>query len=208
MSDGAARQVWGFDTTRILDDPAVRSAALMYVFHRIEELLDGAPLMVFLDEGWRLLEDEVFLAFLTDKLKTIRKLNGVIGFGTQSAADIARSRAAHTLIEQSACNVFFPNPKADAASYAEAFQLSNRELAFIRETAAESRQFLVKRGRDSVVAKLDLSGMPDLIKVLSGRAETIRELTRLRARLGDDPAVWLPVFCGWENELDAMRRAA
>ena len=199
---------YGFDTTRILDDPAVRTVALMYVFHRIEELLDGTPLMVFLDEGWRLLEDEVFLAFLTDKLKTIRKLNGIIGFGTQSAADIVRSKAAHTLIEQSACNVFFPNPKADAASYREAFQLSNRELAFIRETAAESRQFLVKRGRDSVIAKLDLSDMPDLIKVLSGRAETVGELTRLRARLGDDPAVWLPVFCGWENELDVLRRAA
>lgn len=200
--------VYGFDTTKILDDPEVRTAALMYIFHRIEELLTGDPLMIFMDEGWRLLGDEVFLDFIIDKLKTIRKLNGVIGFGTQSAADIVASKASHTLIEQSACNVFFPNSKADINSYREAFQLSNKELRWIRETDPQTRQFLIKAGRDSVIAKLDLNGMPDLIKVLSGRAETVAELDRLRARVGDDPTVWLPIFCGWTSELEVIREAA
>lgn len=189
--------VLGFDMTKILDEPETRTAALLYLFHRIDELLDGTPILVFLDEGWKLLDDELFVAFLTDKMKTIRKLNGVIGFGTQSAADIARSRAAHTLIEQSATNIFFPNTKADEHSYREAFRLSERELAWVRETGPESRTFLIKHGRDSVIARLNLSGMPDLIKVLSGRAETVAELDRLRSGLGDDPASWLPAFCGW-----------
>jgi type IV secretion system protein VirB4 len=39
--------------------------------------------------------------------------------------------------------------------------------------------------------------MPDVIKVLSGRTETVREMERLRAELGDDPGRWLPAFCGW-----------
>ena len=72
-----------------------------------------------------------------------------------------------------------------------------RELAWVRETGPESRTFLIKHGRDSVIARLNLSGMPDLIKVLSGRAETVAELDRLRAELGDDPSAWLPAFCGW-----------
>jgi type IV secretion system protein VirB4 len=46
-----------------------------------------------------------------------------------------------------------------------------------------------------VVARLRLHGMDDLLKVLSGRAETIEELDRLRAKLGDDPKDWLTVFC-------------
>lgn len=189
--------VLGFDMTKILDEPETRTAALLYLFHRIDELLDGTPILIFLDEGWKLLDDELFVAFLTDKMKTIRKLNGVIGFGTQSAADIARSQAAHTLIEQSATNIFFPNTKADERSYREAFRLSERELSWVRETGPESRTFLIKHGRDSVIARLNLSGMPDLIKVLSGRAETVAELDRLRSELGDDPAIWLPAFCGW-----------
>jgi type IV secretion system protein VirB4 len=192
--------VFGFDMTRVLDDPTTRTAALMYVFHRIDELLTGDPVMIFLDEGWRLLEDEVFAHFIKDKMKTIRKLNGVIGFGTQSAADIVRSGSANTLIEQSATNLFFPNPKADVESYIGAFRLSEREMDWILRTDPASRAFLIKHGRDSVIARIRLRGMDDLIKVLSGRAETIAELDRLRGQLGDDPNDWLPVFCVWEEQ--------
>jgi type IV secretion system protein VirB4 len=188
--------VFGFDMTRVLDDPVIRTAALMYIFHRTEELLTGDPVMIFLDEGWRLLDDDVFAFFIRDKLKTIRKQNGIIGFGTQSAADIVRSKASNTLIEQTSTNIFFPNPKADDESYKQAFRLSGREVTWIRSTAAESRSFLIKHGRDSVVARLNLAGMPDLIKVLSGRTETVAELDAIRARVGDDPSVWLPIFLG------------
>jgi type IV secretion system protein VirB4 len=188
--------VFGFDMTRVLDDPVIRTAALMYIFHRTEELLTGDPVMIFLDEGWRLLDDDVFAFFIRDKLKTIRKQNGIVGFGTQSAADIVRSKASNTLIEQTSTNIFFPNPKADDESYRQAFRLSGREVAWIRGTAPESRSFLIKHGRDSVVARLNLASMPDLIKVLSGRTETVAELDALRARVGDDPAVWLPIFMG------------
>jgi type IV secretion system protein VirB4 len=192
----AMSSIFGFDMTRVLDDPIIRTAALMYIFHRTEELLTGDPVMIFLDEGWRLLDDEVFAFFIKDKLKTIRKQNGIIGLGTQSAADIVRSRSANTLIEQTATNVFFPNPKADDESYRQAFRLSDREVAWIRNTVPESRSFLIKHGRDSVIAKLNLAGMPDIIKVLSGRTETVAELEALRARVGNDPAVWLPIFTG------------
>jgi type IV secretion system protein VirB4 len=67
---------------------------------------------------------------------------------------------------------------------------------WIRSTVPESRSFLIKHGQDSVVARLNLRAMPDLIKVLSGRTETVAELDALRARVGDDPAAWLPIFLG------------
>jgi type IV secretion system protein VirB4 len=188
--------IFGFDMTRVLDNPTIRTAALLYIFHRIEELIDGAPIMIFLDEGWRLLDDEVFSYFIKDKLKTLRKQNGIIGFGTQSAADIVRSKAANTLIEQTATNVFFANAKADDDSYRRAFQLSDREMRWIRETVPEARSFLIKHGQDSVIAKLDLGGMPEFIKVLSGRTETVSELYSLMGEVGSAPEAWLPAFMG------------
>ena len=87
--------------------------------------------------------------------------------------------------------IFFPNPKADEASYGGAFRLSAREVRWIRTTPAESRSFLIKHDQDSVIARLNLRGMPELIKVLSGRTETVAELDALRARVGDDPQAWL-----------------
>ncbi|TDW28132.1 type IV secretion system protein VirB4 [Rhizobium azibense] len=197
----SGRVAFGFDMTSILDNDEVRSPVLMYIYHRLNELFDGTPVMIFMDEGWRLLRDPIFSDFIVDKMKTIRKLNGIVGFGTQSAADIARSPAAHTLIEQSATNIHFPNPRADEESYIHRFGLTAKEFNFIRTTPPEKRAFLIKHGNDSVIAKLDLSVMPDVIKVLSGRKETIEECAHLRETFGDDPAAWLGKFCGWEGDI-------
>ncbi|ULJ75906.1 VirB4 family type IV secretion system protein [Rhizobium gallicum] len=197
----SGRAAFGFDMTSILDNDEVRSPALMYIYHRLNELFDGTPVMIFMDEGWRLLRDPIFSDFIVDKMKTIRKLNGIVGFGTQSAADIARSPAAHTLIEQSATNIHFPNPRADEESYIHRFGLTAKEFNFIRTAPPEKRAFLIKHGNDSVIAKLDLGVMPDLIKVLSGRKETIEECAHLREIYGDDPAAWLGKFCGWEGDI-------
>ncbi|WP_426124485.1 VirB4 family type IV secretion/conjugal transfer ATPase [Pararhizobium sp. PWRC1-1] len=192
------QRIFGFDMTSILDKEELRTPALMYIFHRLDELLDGRPVMIFMDEGWRLLRDATFSDYIVDKMKTIRKLNGIVGFGTQSAPDIARAPASHTLIEQSSTNIHFPNPRADEESYIRRFGLTVKEFNFIRTTPPEKRTFLIKHGSDSVIARLDLNAMPDVVKVLSGRKETIEECARLRDALGDDPLTWLPRFCGWE----------
>jgi len=101
------RRTFGFDMTHILDNQNVRTPALMYLYHRLDELLTGEPVLIFMDEDWKLLQDPEFSNYIVDKMKTIRKLNGVVGFGTQSAADIARAPQSHTLIEQSATNLHF-----------------------------------------------------------------------------------------------------
>jgi len=195
----SGRSVFGFDMTSILGNEDIRTPALMYLYHRLDELLNGDPVMFFMDEGWQLLMDETFSHFIIDKMKTIRKLNGIVGFGTQSAADIAKAKASHTLIEQSATNIHFPNPRADEESYIKRFGLSVKEFNFIKNTPPEKRTFLVKHGNDSVIARLDLSKIPDLVKVLSGRKETVEECAALREQYGDEPENWLAEFCGWER---------
>ncbi|MDM7852979.1 MULTISPECIES: VirB4 family type IV secretion/conjugal transfer ATPase [Pseudochrobactrum] len=200
--DFSTTTVFGFDMTSILDIPEVRTPVLMYLFHRFDEMLNGDPVMFFMDEGWKLLEDEEFSSFIVDKMKTIRKLNGLVGFGTQSAADITKAKASHTIIEQSALNIHFPNPRADEESYIKRFGLSIKEFQYIKNTAPESRSFLIKQGNDSVIARLDLSKMPDLIKVLSANKATLDECTALREKVGNDPKHWLPIFCDWENNND------
>ena len=190
--------IFGFDLTKVLDDPDIRTAALGYIFHRIEGMLDGkVPMMIFIDEGWKILDDDKFSSFVNDKLKTIRKLNGIVGFGTQSAKDIVSSRHAHTLLEQTPTNIFFPNKKADEQSYIRDFKLSRVEFDWILNTPEEARQFLIKHDHDSVIATLDLSTMLDFVKVLSGTEASVAECEMLRERYGEEPENWLPHFCGW-----------
>lgn len=184
--------VLGFDMTRILDAPLIRTPAMMYLFHRVEQRLDGQPALIVVDEGWKALDDEVFVQRIRDWEKTIRKRNGVVGFATQSASDALGSAISSAIVEQAATQIFLPNPKAQQHEYRDGFGLSAHEFDLVRTLPDTSRCFLIKHGEHSVVARLDLRGLEQHLVVLSGSEASVRRLDALRATLGDDPADWLP----------------
>ncbi|MAY20224.1 MAG: type VI secretion protein [Erythrobacteraceae bacterium] len=190
LTDLAAETV-GFDMTAILDDPACRTPAMFYFFQRVEERLDGTPSIIVIDEGWKALDDEVFVRRIKDWEKTIRKRNGVVGFATQSASDALESKIASAIIEQAATQIFMINPKARAEDYINGFGLSRHEFDLVRSLPDSSHCFLIKHGRESVVARLDLSGESDLLTILSGRESTVRLFDQLVTQTGPDPANWL-----------------
>ncbi|MFC3580827.1 VirB4 family type IV secretion/conjugal transfer ATPase [Sphingomonas hylomeconis] len=193
LTDLAADAV-GFDMTAILDDPAVRTPAMMYLFHRVEERLDGTAAIVVVDEGWKALDDAVFVRRIKDWEKTIRKRNGIVGFATQSAQDALESKIASAIIEQAATQIFMTNPKARAADYIDGFGLTPHEYELVRTLPDDAHCFLIKHGADSVVARLNLSGEHDILTILSGRERTVRLLDEIRQETGDDPAAWLPIL--------------
>jgi type IV secretion system protein VirB4 len=89
-----------------------------------------------------------------------------------------------------------PNPRAQPADYCDGFGLTEHELSLVQGLPPHARCFLVKHGNHSVVARLDLSGMPDLLTVLSGREASVRKLDEIRRRVGDHPAFWWPELVG------------
>jgi type IV secretion system protein VirB4 len=186
--------LFGFDMTRLLDTPITRTPAMMYLFHRIEAALNGEPTIIVIDEGWKALDDEVFTQRLKDWQKTIRKRNGIVGFCTQNASDALESRIASTIVEQAATQIFFPNHRARAADYIEGFGITPHEFELLRTLPDTAHCFLVKQPGSSVIVRLDLSAMPDLLTVLAGNEGAIRRLDRLRAKVGDAPQAWLPDF--------------
>ena len=170
----------------------------------IGERLDGDPTMILIDEGWKALDDEVFAARIRDWLKTLRKRNALVGFATQSASDALESRISAALVEQTATMIFMPNSRARAEDYCDGFGLTDHELALIRSLPAHSRCFLVRQPDASVVVRLDLSGAPEVLTILSGREASVRKLDQLRATVGESPADWFPPLTGrvWPEHAD------
>ena len=190
------QRILGFDMTDLLDQPELRSPAMMYLFHCIEGSLDGSPSLIVIDEGWKALDDEIFRDRLKDWLKTIRKRNGVVGFCTQSVSDALKSSISSAIIEQTATQILMPNGRSQEADYRQGLGLSEYEFEIVKSLPENSRCFLVRQGGHSVVARLDLTAMPDTLKILSGRETSVRELDRLRRELGDAPKDWLSAFLG------------
>lgn len=185
--------VFGFEMGDVLANKACLVPVLLYLFHRIQLSLDGTPTIIILDEAWALVDNRIFSAKIKDWLKTLRKLNGLVIFATQSVEDAVNSSISDTLIQQTATQIFLPNPKA-TDQYRKAFMLSEREFNLLKTTDPGTRYFLVKQGKDVVVARIDLSGMEDVISVLSGRAETVGLLDQIRREVGDKVEDWLPLF--------------
>lgn len=184
----------GFDVTEFLDNDETRTPTIMYLFHRIESLIDGRRIPIFMDEFWKLLNDPAFEDLAQNKLVTIRKQNGFLVMFTQSPRQVLKSPIAYAIIGQTATKIFLPNPEADHDDYVNGFKLTEREFEIVRGLGEKSRRFLIKQGQNSVVAELNLRGFDDELAVLSGNTATSALAEKLVAELGDDPAVWLPEF--------------
>lgn len=191
--DLGASRVFGFEMAELLKDPLSLPPVLLYVFHRINISLDGSRTMIVLDEAWALIDNPVFAPKIKDWLKVLRKLNTFVIFATQSVEDATKSRISDTLIQQTATQIFLPNLKATDI-YRTAFMLSQREYVLIKTTDPASRYFLIKQGVNAVIAKVNLSGMTNIINVLSGRADTVLLLDSIIQKHGSDPKKWLPIF--------------
>lgn len=193
LLDFSRSRVFGFEMADLLKDQICLGPVLLYIFHRISTSLDGTPSMIVLDEAWALIGNAIFAPKIKDWLKVLRKLNTFVVFATQSVEDASKSDISDTLVQQTATQIFLPNLKATEA-YKTVFMLTEREFALVKSTDPGSRFFLLKRGTSSVIARIDLRGMDNVINVLSGRSDTVQLLHGIINEFGSNPKVWLPIF--------------
>ena len=194
----------GFDYTDIIDNAEVRVPVINYLLHRLEELIDGRPLIYVMDEFWKILDGKGGLKeFAKNKQKTIRKQNGLGIFATQSPEDALASDIAAALIEQTATLILLPNPNASKKDYIEGLKLTEAEFEVVVSQDERSRCFLVKQGHSSTVCQLNLRGLDDALAVISASTDNIEilnQVLRTRSReLGVEvdaltPEQWLDAF--------------
>lgn len=188
--------VIGLDLSHLLKDEVCKTPTLMYLLHRFSQQLEGQRGMIFLDEGWLALQDDYFKNIINDLSRTPRKKNNFFGLATQAAQDTSVSAIQAPINEAAACKIFFPNPMADRKTYIEGFGLTEREYELIKTLPDDSHYFLLNygRGKESVVLRANLKELDDEIAIISARQETVSLLDTIRAEVGDDPKIWLPIF--------------
>jgi len=150
--------VQAFETEGLIGTGAA-SAVLAYLFHRIEDRLDGSPTMIIIDEGWLALDDDDFAGQLREWLKTLRKKNASVIFATQSLSDIAGSAIAPAIIESCQTRLLLPNERAvepQIASIYERFGLNRRQIDILAR-AMPKRDYYCQSRRGNRLFELGLS---------------------------------------------------
>lgn len=195
-TDFSNQSIFGFDYTDFLNDPECGPIILSYILYSAETLLNGDPYVYVMEEFAKMVASkaQTLVEFARDKQTTIRKLNGLGIFVTQSPSQVIQYPIGDTLREQCVTQIYLPNPAANRKDYVEGFQLTEDEFDLIKGFAADSRMFLVKQGQVSVICQLNLAGFDDELAVISGDKEMVEILHSLIEKHGEHPDKWMAPF--------------
>lgn len=132
-----------FEMENLMNTKSIVGPTLMYLFHRIEESLDGRPTIIVLDECWTFFNNPSFSKKIKEWLKVLRKYNASVIFATQSLADIKNSDIFNTILDSCSSRIFLPNPNiysGDNQDLYKSFGLNDKKIQIIG-TAIPKRQY-------------------------------------------------------------------
>ena len=166
---------------------------LTYLFHRIEQRLDGRPTLIVIDEAWLVLADLTFGAKLEEWLRTFRKKNAAVVLATQSLSEIANSPYRDVILESCPTKLYLPNPEAGNPQTRELYRrfgLSDRQADLIAGAAPKRDYYYVSAlGRRLFQFAL---GPAALAFIGADSKEDVLEARRMIAQFGERwPVEWL-----------------
>jgi type IV secretion system protein TrbE len=196
--------VQAFETEGLIGTGAA-PAVLAYLFHRIEDRLDGRPTLLIVDEGWLALDDEGFAGQLREWLKTLRKKNASVVFATQSLSDIDSSAIAPAIIESCQTRLLLPNERAiepQITAIYRRFGLNDRQIEILAR-ATPKRDYYCQSRRGNRLFELGIGEVALAFCAASSKTDQIA-IARVLAEHGRDSFVpaWLHQRgAGWAADL-------
>ncbi len=184
---------------------AVVIPALRYLFHRLDEVFTGDPVLLILDEAWLFLQHEIFQGQIRGWLKTLRKKRVYVVFATQELADAAQSNIMPTILSACHSKIYLPDEEAQTEGMAglyRNFGLGEREIAIIAQAQGKCDYYYTSsRGRrlfslplgGITLALIDCKDRKLLTDILGESKESYSEepLMKLLGSLGIEGAIQL-----------------
>ena len=166
---------------------------LLYLFHRIEQRLDGKPTLLILDEAWTFIDDTLFAEKIRDWLKTLRKKNAAVVFATQSVSDVLDKPVTSALIESCLTKIFLPNPEARSQNSSAAYRkigLTDRQIEILAYAIPKRQYYYTSPSGQRL---FDLGVGPVALSFIGASGKDDLALIRSLERFfgSDWPAEWL-----------------
>lgn len=126
-------------------DTDVAAPFMEYAFFRVNQMLDGRPTLIYIEECWFMLANPTFAARINDWLKTLRKRNAFVIMATQSLQEISESEIFASIIDNMQNRIYLPNPNAFAhrTLYLEKFNINEVQLDRIANAVPKMQYYIV-----------------------------------------------------------------
>lgn len=167
---------------------------LLYLFHRVEQRLDGRPTLMVVDEAALLaLTDDFFGPRLEAWYRSNRKSNCAVWIATQSLDDVRRSKYKSVILDSAASKVYLANPEAQTPNMTGVYQdfgLNEKHIQMIAEMVPKRDYLLIS---PAGCRQFDLELDPVTLSFVGASSkEHIHRVRELIGEFGDEWAVyWL-----------------
>ncbi len=172
-----------FEMEKIMQTKQIVGTMLMYIFHRIEQCLDGSPTLIVLDECWVFFQNEQFANKITEWLRVLRKYNASVFFATQEMETIINSPIFESVNTNCDVKIFLPDHRAMTDSVYESYEKMgiNRKQVNIIHAAKLRHDYYYSSSRGARLYELALDQCPlTLAYVAVGKkdVDTAKKLLR------------------------------
>lgn len=157
-----------FEMETLMNARRIVGTTLMYIFHRIEQVVKSAekknqePTLIVLDECWVFFQNPMFAEKIKEWLKTLRKYNTSVLFATQSLDDIAKSPILDTVLSSCQSRIFLPDKLAITESRMELYRQFglNKQQIYLLAHAQPQREYYYDSPQGSRLYNLALDLCP------------------------------------------------
>jgi type IV secretion system protein VirB4 len=166
---------------------------LLYLFHRIEQRLDGRPTLIPIDEAWVMVLRSAFGQKIEEWLRTLRKKNAAVIFTSQSLTDVERSTQRTILVESCQTKIFLPNAEARTAQSTPLYRdlgLNEREIELLA-AATPKKHYLYHSPLGRRLFDLGLGRAALSFAGIGGREDLQRVMASVQQYGAYWPARWL-----------------
>jgi len=125
--------------------PQVLPQVLTPICREIETRMQGQPVQLIFDEGWRFLNLDFFRGKIQDYLLTIRKMNGMWVFSTQNINHILQSPIGSDIFQSCPTRIYLANRHAiepEVAQLYEGLGLNARQVQIIAHLTPKRTYYL------------------------------------------------------------------
>jgi len=210
-------KIMAFDMTDLVEQKPILIPVFDYLLHRIEENLDGTPSIIVLDEAWNLIDNPIFTPQIGGFLERMKQKNCVVIFVSSDADSINASDTIFEVKHAISGEIYTANPNPEVM-YKTVLELSDDEIEIIKMMEDSERHFIFKHRGNSVIASLNLTGMPEILKILAADELTLTAAEEImnanKDELGKlaEPKIWVPQLFEILQEIqrdqeDARRKA-
>ncbi|WP_193067749.1 VirB4 family type IV secretion/conjugal transfer ATPase [Halomonas sp. 3D7M] len=188
----------GFDATPLLveKNPVTEPllATLFQMKNMMQQARKGQPLITMVAEFWAPANYPMTANEIKKILKAGRLKGEICMLSSQSPESALSCLIVDDIVQQTPTKNLLPNVDANWEGY-QKLGVSRKDFDELLLLGKDSRKFIIKQGRNSAIASINLSGFDEFMPIISSSDSSIEEVDKLITELGnDDPDVWLPVF--------------